>query len=93
LRLWNIDGCRSTYEYAGDEGNLQDGGGYSKQDGLQNERDTLCPSVNCTSETSGLAAEVEFEVEVEEMLKGLPSDFADGSLADICKDGIQELSG
>lgn len=34
---------------------------------------------------------MEFEVEVEEMFKGLPSDLADGPLADVCKDSVQEL--
>lgn len=36
---------------------------------------------------------MESEVEVEEMFEGLSSDFADGALANVSKDGVQELAG
>lgn len=60
---------------------------------MQHERNALCAAVNCTSEATGLSVEVESEVEVEEMFEGLSSDFADGALANVSKDGVQELAG
>lgn len=92
-RVRHADECRSTYEYTGDERDFQGGRCDSKQDGLQHERNALCAAVNCTSEATGLSVEVESEVEVEEMFEGLSSDFADGALANVSKDGVQELAG
>ena len=52
-------------------------------------RHVLCAAVDCTCETAGLPREVEFEIQTQEMLKGLPRDSSDRFLPDTCEDGVK----
>lgn len=51
----------------------------------------LCTTINCAGETTCLSGEMEGQIEIQEMLKGLVCDPSDSALSDIRKDCIPQL--
>lgn len=52
----------------------------------------LCSAIDGAGETASFSGEMEFEVEIEQVLKGLTRDLAYGALADVGKDCIQQFA-
>lgn len=57
----------------------------------EQEADALRPAVDGPTQTSGLAGEVEVEVETQEVVKHIAGHPADRLLRDVRKDGIADL--
>lgn len=57
----------------------------------QQEADTLGSAINCASQATSLAGEMEVKVESQEVVENVPCDFSDGLLRDTCKHRIAKF--
>jgi hypothetical protein len=52
----------------------------------------LRPTINGSRQTSCLPLQMEFHIQIKEVLKCLPRDFTDRTLANVGKDGVEKFT-
>lgn len=57
----------------------------------QQETNTLCSAVNCSRKTTGLATQMEVEVQSQKMVENVAGDFPNSCLGDSCEDSISKF--
>jgi len=81
------------YQYTTDHRDLQRSRRDPKDDRLKEKSNALCAPIDSSSKTPRLSAEMELQVEIQQVLECLSCDFAYRSLADTCEDGVEEFTG
>lgn len=80
-----------TYQNSADKRDFQSSRDDVEHHGRQQEADTLGSAVDCSRQSTRLAAEMEVQVESEEVLEDIPRDAANRLLCDTSKNRISQL--